>query len=352
MIRNCFATVLGIALLGPMTIGLFAAVPTAHAQTVRHAFVRYPAKGSGMLARGGDSDVQWLDNDRVIFIGSRPGETRIEDGIQFSKNDLYVWNTVSGEIAREVELSFVSGLCVAPGYIRVHYKREGVSYVRAGKPGLTTEARLDVEARKAGVFAVSPVSCREYNTAQLSMRYGDRALPLLRSGEVLDRGPLYEAGTLRYFPEEGGKPIALTRIPNRDVISIPKYSQHLDKYVFSELRTHISARNAERVWLLDRTGTVEEITIPAGPWMASSIMAYPTRAGWVVRSVARSFAKDMGDAGIYVVRDGTASRFVTGFPYALTVSPDGCKLAVAIELKREGKARPTLWQINLCPRGS
>jgi hypothetical protein len=337
------AAVVAVALVSIAAIG--------DAEAAEPAFARFPAKESGMLAGGGgDSTVQWIDNERIIFIGARPGETRVEDGVERPKNDLHIWNTTSGAISREAEFSLHSHLCVAPDYFRADYRRGGVSYVRAGKPGLTMEARLDVDAYKAGVLAVSPVSCREYNPKQLAKRHDGWALPLLGPGEVIDRASPDAASVLRYFPSQHSRPVELSRIPNHDVDPFSKFSYHLNKYVLGEIRGNLSAQATERVWLLDRKGAVEEVVIPAGPWMAASIKNHPTRAGWVVSSRARGFARDMGAAGIYLIRDGTASRFVTAYPYALAVSPDGCKLAAAIELKREEKARPMLWLVDLCAR--
>src|SRR5882672_620351 len=70
-----------------------------HAQVLDRLLGRYPAKDSRMLARSqSEHDLHWLDNERIVFIGSKPGETRVENGRQFPKADLFRWNITTGDI--------------------------------------------------------------------------------------------------------------------------------------------------------------------------------------------------------------------------------------------------------------
>jgi hypothetical protein len=314
---------------------------------------RYPSKDSGVLARSrGDTELHWLDNERIVFIGSKPGETRIENGRPFPKSDLFVWNIRTGDIRRMAELSNRSRLCVSPGYVRYDFERDGVLYVRFVEFFATHEMEADVQAMKDGILAVSPVSCREYNPKLLKRRYGDWALPLLKPGEYLDKTSPHYVTPLRYFPEDGSDPIALPKIPNRDVIAIPRYSEYLGKYVFDELRRRSGTEFSQRVWLLDRKGNVEETVLPAGPWMAGSVRAMPGQGGWVMSSHALDLKGGFGAAGIYLVESGQAIRLITGYSHAFAVSSDGCKVATSIEVKpREETARPRVWMIDLCAKG-
>lgn len=314
--------------------------------------VRYPSKDSGMLARSHDRHgLNWLDNERIVFIGSKPGETRVERGREFPRNDLFVWKIATGEILRHAELSNTSGICVAPGYVRYHFERDGVPHVRFGEFGRTNEVELDIQAMKDGILTVGPVSCREYNPKLLKRRYGDWALPLLEPGEYLDRTSRHYAEPMRYFPEDGTDPIPLPKIPNRDVISIPEYSTYLGKYVFNELRRRSGPEFTQRLWVLDRQGKVDEIVLPAGPWMAGSVRGVPARGGWIVRSHALDLGRGFGAAGVYLIEGNKVTRLMTGYPHALAVSPDGCKVATSIEVKRTEVARPTVWMIDLCAKG-
>lgn len=322
------------------------------AQLLDRLLGRYPAKDSGMIARSADQHrLGWLDNQRIVFIGSKPGETRIERGLKFPRNDLFTWNIATGEIRREAELSNTSGICIAPGHVRYHFERDGVAIVRFGEFGRTHENEVDVQAMNDGILVVSPVSCREYNPKLLKRRYGDWALPLLERGEYLDKTSGHYLEPMRYFPPDGTDPIPLPKIPNRNVFPIPRFSEYLGKYVFEEMRSRSGSEYPQRMWLLDRNGNVEEMVLPAGPWMAGSVGAMPARDGWVMFSHAQGLKGGFGAAGIYLVQDKKATRLMTGYPHAFAVSPDGCKAAVAIETEaRRETARPRVWMIDLCAK--
>jgi hypothetical protein len=334
-------------------LALLCASQAGNAQFLDRMPSRYPSKDSGILARGQDRHgLGWLDNERIVFIGSKLGETRIERGREFPRNDLFVWNIATGEIQRHAELSRTSGICVAPGYVRYHFERDGVPYVRFGVFGRTDEAEVDVQAMKDGILALSQVSCREYNPKLLKRRYGDWALPLLEPGEYLDRTSGHYNEPMRYFPEDGADPISLPKIPNREVIAVPQYSTYLGKYVFNELRRRSGPEFTQRLWVLDRQGRVDVIVLPAGPWMAGTVRAMPALGGWVMRSHALNIGRGFGAAGIYLIEGKRVTRLMVGYPHAFAVSPDGCKTAVSIETEqRKETARPRVWVIDLCAKG-
>jgi hypothetical protein len=305
-----------------------------------------------MIARSQDRHgLNWLDDERIVFVGSKPGETRIERGQELPRTDLYVWNVSTGAIRREAELSSTSGICVAPGHVRYHFERDGVSYVRFGEFSRTHEVEVDVQAMKDGILAVSPVSCREYNPKLLKRRYGDWALPLLEPGEYLDRTSGQYAEPMRYFPSDGSAPIPLSKIPTRNVFPMPRYSEHLDKYVFNEQRNVTGSKIPARIWLLDRKGNTESASVRSGPWMAGYVELMPYRNGLVMSSRAGAFGGNEEAAGIYVVKDGQVALTKAGMPHAFVVSPDGCKVATSIDVDRKENARPTVWMIDLCAKG-
>jgi hypothetical protein len=322
----------------------------ANTQPVASTFARPTVKDSRMVARGQDqSAVRWLDNERIVFIGSKPGETRIEREREFPRNDLFVWNVATGKVSREAELSRTTGICVAPGYVRYHFERDGVPYVRFGVFGREDEAEVDVQAMKDGILAVSPISCREYNPKLLKRRYGDWALPLLERGEYLDRTSGHYAEPMRYFPSDGTEPVSLREIPTRNVLTTPQYSQYLDGYIFAEKRSRSGPEYAQRMWLLERSGKIRQAVVPAGPWTAGSMDAMPARGGWVMSSRARGLQGGFGAAGIYLITDVRVTRLMAGYPHALAVSPDGCKTAVSIETEpKKETARPRVWFIDMC----
>jgi hypothetical protein len=313
----------------------------------------YQIKESGIVARSqSDRGLYWLDDHTVLAIGflsKRKNENFTGDDKTFR---LLVWNTISNEIVVEPEIREVGGLCVAPGYVRYQFERDGEQYVRFGTYGRTREKVLDIQAMKDGILAVSPVSCREYNPKLLRLRYGQWSLPLLAPGEYLDRADIHDVSWMRYFPEDGSEPIDLTEIPKRDVERVPRYSRVLGRYVFAELRRRVAKDEEQRFWLLDRRGRVEAFTIPAGPWMTGTTDAMPARAAWVLMSKAIGLRGGYGAAGLYVLRGAEVERVVGGYPHAISVAPSGCGVAVAIDVSgRSDESRPMIMAIDICKRG-
>jgi len=323
-----------------------------HAKPLDSVWANDAIKESGVQARSlNEHDLYWLDNERVIFVGWIPGEFRLEQGRRFPKIDLFVWNTTSGELRRHAELSTSARLCVVKRYVRVQFERDGKHFVRYGDYGIEHETELDLQAHLDGILAVSPISCREYNPKLLRKRYGERALPLLDRGEYLDRSSVDHAEPMRYFPEDGSDPIPLRIIPNRYVLPAPRYSDYLNKYVFNELRPRVGPDTMARAWTVDKQGRVEEIVLPQGLWMASTVRAMPIEGGWVMTSKATAIGRRVDAAGVYLVRGEKATRVMSGLPHAYAVSPNGCNVAVAIDVELEREARPMIRTINLCSRG-
>ena len=342
----------GWALYAGVLIALLGVCELSRAGNLDSGSQSYQVKDSGLLGRSGKPhDLYWLDSDRIIVIASKSGEMRVEKGNQFSRDDLFVWNVITDEVRREDTLSWGSELCVAPRYLSYLFERDGVRYIRFGKFQLTHEVEFDEQAIADGILALSRVSCKEYNPKWLVKRYGRWAIPLMEPGEYLDRTQGHFVEPMRYFPADGAESIPLPNIPNRNVIRTPRYSEYLNKYVFNELLTHFAESSRQRAWLLDRQGRVQEITLPSGPWMAGSIDALPAKSGWVFTSTAIAIGRRVDAAGIYLLRNQQVIRLISGYPHAFAVSPDGCKVAVALDRDSERMSRATIQMINLCSNG-
>lgn len=309
----------------------------------------YVIKDSGMLARARmDGEIYWLDNRQVVFIGFKEGDTRLDThGQVLPKVGLFVWNTASGELRRHAELSSVASLCLSGGYVRFSFERGGQRFVRFGDFGSEREIELDVQAVQDGALAVSPFSCREYNPKLLRGRYGANALPLVESGEYLDRAVRHDPGSMKYFPKDGSDPIAL-RIPHRNVLTIPRYSEYARKYVFRDIRSTIAVDIPAKFWLLDRSGVVQDLTLPQGLWLAGVVDAMPIHNGWVMTSTAIAFGRRPDASGLYHVGKTAPVRVMRGLPHSFAVSENGCKVAIAIDSDLREKTRPSLRMIDFC----
>lgn len=82
---------------------VLAALSTALAFAIANAEIRdvrgYEIKDSGFIGRasGISGDIYWLDNNKIIFIGAKPGEiVEPTPGLRFPKYKLYLWDEKTG----------------------------------------------------------------------------------------------------------------------------------------------------------------------------------------------------------------------------------------------------------------
>ena len=296
-------------------------------------------------------DVYWLDKQRIAFIGQKGEEYRVENGQRLAPSDLFVWDIRSGMVRKHADLSAFGFLCVRRHFVRFGFTREGIRYVGMGDWGREHLVEEDTQALRDGILAMSPISCREYNPKLLQKRYGKNPLPLLSKGEYLDRTLGQYVEPLRYFPEDGSKPVPLSEIPNREVNTTPRYSEYLDRYVFHAVNFRWGEKFVQRMWLVNRRGAVTVATIPAGPWMEGSPSAMPTARGWLLASTALKTAAGMNAAGMYLVRDQRVVRILPGVPHWYAISPDGCKAAVAIDTDLKRVTHVRIMMIDICSKG-
>lgn len=332
---------------------------------------KYRVVDSGYFGRvQAAQDVYWIDNEQVLFLGGGPRDQKAPGTQQGNAREgLYIWNAESGAInAVDERLTTLQSVCfrsaftwksppkddgpIVQGYVRYVYKHETTFYVGFGMLFRARERELDVQAIRDGISDVSPVSCKEFNPKQLKKRYGENPLPLLEPGEYLDRTSQdpARAQPLRYFPESGGAAVALTKIPPTAVLATPRYSEYSKKYVFKELRSDMGPNSPMKMWMLDRSGGIQEFVLPTGPWMSGSPDAMPSRNGWFVTSTAVAVASP-GHAGGYVASKGSVTRAVVGWPRSFAISPSGCRVAISIsDHERKEVSAPKIKMIDLCSK--
>jgi hypothetical protein len=100
-------------------------------------------------------------------------------------------------------------------------------------------------------------------------------------------------------------------------------------------------------WWLYPDGRVEEIKLPAGHWLQTTVV--PTATGFA--TINTYFT--VGQAGVYLIRGNNVTRILEGFVEQLAVSPDGCKIAVnhdpkPLETNARNNEHVTLKVIELC----
>lgn len=293
-------------------------------------------------------DIHWLDNDRIIFLGYKPGEFRIENDQKMPRAEIMVWNTATGQLNKHADVTTDSWLCSSRGYVNYGHFQRSVRYARSGEFGKERETRENGRRPQDEPLELSPVSCRDFDPTELRKRYGANPISLRGQDEYLDR--THGGDTMRYFPGGGRSPVSLTTIPTRSVDTTPRYSAHADKYVFQERRSTSGADIPHNVWLLDRRGAVTHAAISTGPWMAGAVEALPVVPGLVMMTTAIAIGRGVGAAGIYLVEGGKPRRLLAGVPYGMSVSPDGCKVGVSINTDwgKQPNPPPRIMLINLC----
>lgn len=312
---------------------------------------RFETIVSGAAARSlSPNDLYWVDNGKLLFLGRTVHtDNSLNRAPRDASLELLLWDTDLGRLTRLLDVSPDAQLCVGGRFVRLQFKRGTDLVVRSGLFGepMVEEVHHGEEGR-----SLNPLTCREYDRRQVRARYGDRALPLISEGEYLLRPALRSNDPIRYVPNEQEPAIPVPQIPNRSVLSVPRWSEYLERYVFNAFRPRPDPTKGGRVWTLDRAGRAEEVVIPSGPWLASRVVALPIFNGWAFTSTATALNQRPDAAGIYVLRDDMATKVIGGLPHAFAVSSSGCIVAVSIDTRLLREALPIVHAINVCERGA
>ena len=349
--KTCYS--LARQIVGALASVLFVAGGAqANGQPQIHQAHGFDVKDSGYGGRPVSApDVYWLDKHRIAFIGHKREEYSVAGGQKLARSELFAWDIRTGTVRKRAILGAFEFLCVRHHFVRFGFTRGGMRYVGMGQWGREHVVKEDTQAVTDGILAMSPISCREYNPKLLRKRYGKNPLPLLSKGEYLDRTSGHYIEPLRYFPEDGSKPVPLSGIPNREVNTAPRYSEYLHRYVFHAVNFRSGEKFVQRMWLVNRRGAVTVAAIPAGPWMGGSPSAMPTARGWLLASTALKTTAGVNAAGMYLVHDQRVVRILSGLPHGYAVSTDGCKAAVAIDIDLGRSTHVRIMMIDICSKG-
>lgn len=321
-----------------LAVALFAATGV-HAYEVRDTAV--PAR----------NEVYWIDNSHVLFPGF---ERSAGSASQPLRSALLVWDTDARRLRRYAEIPDGDYVCYSRGYISYAVRRDGKRYVREGRLGKEKER----EWRAATSELRNELTCRDMTRADLEKVYpgflfiplgdGDGYYGWKKTDSIVEanRSPLY------YLPPgKGKKPVALPiPVGEKDRIS---YSEYLRAYAIEYTPGVRDEHTTGKLRILHRNGTVDEQTIPAGPWLRGSVGYTPAKNGIVLSSPALGLRSesDVGDAGVYLVQGGKVERMVVGFPSRyVAVSPDGCRAAAVVRVQKPKDVKATLRIIDMCGR--
>lgn len=325
----------------------------------------YPIVDSGVWAtKSFPGDVYWLDNERVLFLGS-------EDGKPVAKEHeaLLEWDTTKNSIV--VQKQNISSLCYRNDIVLLGQKIDnpagGPWKYRFFRGPLGKEQPYEQDAKNLP----DPLNCRTVKT-NAGYERGHSGRYLIEGHGYLDLGDKHASSRMNppviFFKEADPKGVALPfgvrQIERIDYFDF-KGAYFLYGWFFDPSIggvTTLWPKNLPHpVWWLTPEGTVIEMKVPSGLWNAGGAVLFdPTLKGIVVtyHGGFKSYTNP-GTQGVYLVReDGRTQKLISGFAIRVGVSPNGCKIAFShapnLEADRhlDDKNRRTLKMIDLCSQGA
>jgi hypothetical protein len=319
-----------------------------------------------------DGAVIWLDNQRVLFYRLKVAEKN--EGITLES---LVWDTATGNVSPYPALQGTAKVCVHGNFI---------SYIRrkpsAEKEWLLVYGKVHngqiVEEQVTSLpnqYQINPFSCRYYASPPPWAMKGRITSPLLEEHGYLDLRPvdnnaplekvpivLYRPGAAEgiqlAIPRGGlGGPISYDPFRNAYLIPSERYRDPMTGVV-QQIGGSWPKGKPLPVWWLTPEGKITEEQIPYAPFMARGSRGFfPVKVGIFVWSHAIAVRGGPGDAGGYVVRDGTIQKLITGMVHSPVISPDGCKVVFVhdpydTEFPKDRADRITVKVIDLCEGGN
>jgi len=357
----------------------------------------FKIRDSGYIAPNPNKRVgqYWIDNDRILFIGSEPTpprKTAPVSGQRESALRLHLWDLRTNQVTvhHDAELTY-GNLCVKDQHVFLRYglrvdqeKNEWRSFVFEGPFGqeklsvvedLKPAPRRDLFESKDETaqdkrfslrdkerashnsrdeFAFNYITCQRYRRSELP-HLGNAVTPLL-PGEFLVREYAQDDEQARnnlplrslYWPR-GGKPVPVVLDGQR--ASVQRYFSNRDSYVLEEAPFHvvISEKVLRRYGLMDRKGNIQDFTPPSGPWMNSTVQVALTQRGMFVAARGARGGSN-GAAGGYLMIEGNLRRLIAGHPESFDISPNGCKVALSIADATVDVFKSTLKMLDVCSK--
>ena len=321
----------------------------------------YPIVDSGVWASTNWSgDVYWLDNERVLFLGS-------EDGKPVAKEHeaLVLWDTTKNSVT--IQKHNISSLCYRNGIVLLGQKIDnpagGPWKYRFFRGPLGEEQPYGQDSKDLP----DDLNCRAVKTNAGHDR-GHAGRYLLEGHGYLDLGDKRASPRMNppvmFFKGKDSEGLALPfgvrQVERIDYVDF-KGAYFLYEWFFNSSTGVVKIpwpnSSSHPVWWLTPEGKVTEERILSGVWNnGGSVRFDPTKKGVAItfHGGFKSYS-DPGTQGVYLVReDGKVQKILTGFAIRVGVSPDGCKIAFSHAPNLEADRRPndknrrTLKMIDLC----
>ena len=314
------------------------------------------------------NELFWLDEDRVLFVGSHKKKPLTLDEPRIGGFGLYIWDTRDNSVSMYREKVY-GHLCYEDGWIHYTVNRARPYRYAAGPLGKERETTLvtrDDARQFHQTHFFSKTTCRyhERSTYGISRKDGKHVVPLGDSGnhltvEIAFRGEVGETRFFRSGDKEG------RRLPfdfSEFVVKKIKFYEYKKRYLLKPhhrnwvRKQNSNNENCTSAWWLDSDGSSELICIPSGPWNTpSSILFTPLRNGIALIS-HRVFDNRPSAGGLYFTNDDGHMKLFDGWVHAPATSPSGCRLALThapdLEASAYGRGlgKTKLKMIDFCAR--
>jgi len=300
--------------------------------------------------------IAWVDNNQLLFKGSRSGTDPKRPSLEPSS--IYLWNDTT-KIARVYAKG--RNFCYAQGNVSILLRSDNQARKAVYLEGMLGAEKEIEKQFRSNTEVFNKFSCRLQKLEEfvpplpkthfyLVLREGDGYLTLRPHGSKEERA---HPRNITLYPEKGAKPVTLPITWDESVGGVgTTYSELLGVYVLPP-RQLIPGRGPGNwpsdepriVYLLHRDGRVERISFPA---TSTFSRPSPVKSGWIYGG---------GDfyrtSGLYIYSDNAVRKLDAGNVNYLAVSPNGCKAAVAINNRHLDMGMPVNLKIfNFCLEGN
>ncbi|WP_157223648.1 hypothetical protein [Caulobacter sp. AP07] len=302
----------------------------------------------------GLSSASWVDEGNIAFSG------KLEGG----EVGLYLWKIGDRPqlYRRFGKSSKARYLCAENGVLNYSPDVEpgpGPVTVFRGRPGFEFEKPLRPPVNDRNFEYGIQVNQTTFGSVSITGRRCDIFVDDNKSGRswvanynndaYLDFGKLWSYSSVSFELPGGGDKIALP-ISISDVYPQGVETPSWDGSFFTWPKTSLSGSGRSRAkvsgYRIFRTGRFEKISVENSPALWGGEF-FPYRDGYIVATLDGGMR---GIGGIYLLENGKLKKKFDGNFIAISMSPSGCRLAVAI-LDTDAAERAHLKIIQLCDGG-
>jgi hypothetical protein len=287
--------------------------------------------------------VYWLDNERVIFNGAKPGDMEnLPDGRRVSKHAIYIWNLKTNTVTKYADAA-KSVLCYADGHIRYSRKDGSYTVVLAGPFGKEAELSRThdkdrFDKRGEEFTYLNRFSCKTYKQSEISPLPGAR-IPLKEGHGYLYLGasnsPDDHKKSIVYYPPQQPQgitlPLARWQVRSTQIKAIDFRRSYLliGDQIYNRSDRCLPEGFSRRVYRLSLNGQIEAIDLPP----RKELRCYVEWGGLNEVRVGITAHVNTGrldSSYLYLIQNEQLRTIARGRVSDSAVSPNGCRMAVGV----------------------